>query len=854
MRWLLCLLPFLLAPWSLAGEIVLDPAAPAVPLDSAFELAVDPSARLGYDAIHTLNWVPATPKLLNPGFSASAYWLRASLANPAATPTERWLALDRRRLREVTLFIHHADGRLERLDSGARMAVAERPLQLEAPAFPLRLAAREKIGLTLRVAGETAIGIDATLWQPAAAEARERQTYRTDFALYGGLGMVLLLCLLMFLTLRQWYFLFHFCSTLAFLVYEAGFRGYTLHFLWPASPEWDLRVVGCASSLGAFFHLLYLRSLLELPRQLPRWDRVLTLLAGLLLVPMVGVWFEFRLFQQATALLILIIAVVAIATSVAAYQRGLHGARFLLPANVLLWLAGGILTTTAHGGIPDNPTTQGTLPFAFVLSSLLILWAAVDRMTQLRREIARAETATREHLEETVATRTAELRDALNEAASANQTKDVFLAHVSHDLRAPLTAILGYAEMLERRVAGGEPRIIERSARHLLMLIDDLIEATRGPSAVLLLVPEPVRLQDFLHEIGDYGAAYAQKRGLVFRLETGDALPQAVEADAKRLRQVLLNLLSNATKFAAHGEVVLSCRGEHKEAGKVALTFSVADNGCGIAQDQLERIFEPFQRTPEALRTPGIGLGLTIVRDWVTRMGGQVNVASTPGTGARFSFTIELPILPAAAVPLPEIDAVPAHPLPACRVLIVEDFEVTREQLRQLCADLDWQVAVAGTVDAALAAETAAPFEVVVTDQFLPGGSGWDILRAIRQRHDGGGPAMILLSSAPPLPPEGWPSAVKFDATLLKPIGGPALNEAVRDVLRHAPSPPLPRPSPSQLAELAALAQLGAVSDILDWAAALAQGESGMAPFADTVADLARDSDIPAILLLAAAD
>ena len=210
------------------------------------------------------------------------------------------------------------------------------------------------------------------------------------------------------------------------------------------------------------------------------------------------------------------------------------------------------------------------------------------------------------------------------EAEAANRSKDQFLANMSHELRTPLHAILGYADMVRADTMPEPARkealtTIASSGRHLLSLINDLLDLSRIRSGHLELNPSPLQLAPLLEEIAAMVRVEAHRKGLDFFLDASAGLPEMVGADGKRLRQILLNLLGNAIKFTDSGGVTLSVQCEPAEDGKVALRVEVRDTGVGISAKDTTRIFAPFEQAVEGQKQES-GAGLTLSALYISRL------------------------------------------------------------------------------------------------------------------------------------------------------------------------------------------------------------------------------------------
>ena len=249
----------------------------------------------------------------------------------------------------------------------------------------------------------------------------------------------------------------------------------------------------------------------------------------------------------------------------------------------------------------------------------------------------------RENLEELVRQRTAELAEARDQAQAANRAKSVFLANMSHELRTPLTAVLGFADIMSRDPAiPGHSReslgIIIRSGEHLLALINDILDLSKiesGESKIDRRDVDPVELASHVVTMMQ---KRAEAKGLRLVLDPAAELPRLVSTDPGKFRQILVNLVDNAIKFTPAGQVTIRLAAQPAPDGHV-LAVEVHDTGIGIARENMDRIFHPFEQLGTTV-IEGTGLGLAISRQYVQMLGGQIAVDSVLGQGSRFSFTI----------------------------------------------------------------------------------------------------------------------------------------------------------------------------------------------------------------------
>jgi len=271
----------------------------------------------------------------------------------------------------------------------------------------------------------------------------------------------------------------------------------------------------------------------------------------------------------------------------------------------------------------------------------------IEDITQ--RKLAEAELLQhREHLEDLVKLRTAELTAAKEQAEVANQAKSVFLAHMSHEIRTPLNGVVGMTSLLmdteldsrQRDYAGS----IKNSSEVLLTVINDILDYSRIEAGKLEFATFDFNLRTTLQNVIDLLGLEAQQKGLVLTGRIDPAIPEVLRGDPDRLRQVLLNLVNNAIKFTAEGSVTMRVELRREDAGQVELFFEVTDTGIGIPIELRDRLFQSFSQLDSSTtrKYGGTGLGLAICKRLVEMMHGMIGVESSPGRGARFWFTVVL--------------------------------------------------------------------------------------------------------------------------------------------------------------------------------------------------------------------
>jgi PAS domain S-box-containing protein len=349
----------------------------------------------------------------------------------------------------------------------------------------------------------------------------------------------------------------------------------------------------------------------------------------------------------------------------------------------------------------------------------------------------------KDHLEDVVQQRTADLALALDAAEAANRAKSVFLSSMSHELRTPMNAILGFSGMMRKDpLLSQEQRdnldIINRSGDHLLTLINDVLDMAKIEAGRVQLESAPIDLGVLLRDVTDMMHMRAQEKGLELLIDQSSEFPRYIKGDEMRLRQVLINLIGNAVKFTEHGSITLRLGVESYD-GVRHLLIKVEDTGIGIKPEDQLKIFKPFVQLGKMATQTGSGLGLALTQQYLQLMGGMVSVESTLGKGSIFQVKLPLEEVAAADVvaklgSMENREVVSLAPnQPEYRILIVEDQLDNQLLLTKLMKNVGFQVKVADDGKQAVELFQSWRPHLIWMDRRMPVMDGLEATRRIRE-------------------------------------------------------------------------------------------------------------------------
>ncbi|MBU2875543.1 hybrid sensor histidine kinase/response regulator [Marinobacter salexigens] len=743
------------------------------------------------DALKFKDWQHPTKNTLKAPRQRSTTWLKAILHNSSDQALIRWLVLEPWQLNRVdAFFLNTTDGEtIRQKTTGLVVPLQDRAVSNGKTIVPVQLNAGETLELVLKVYSDSLPFISIKNWEPVSYSQSIHDSRVFQIALFSGILTLLVVLVLQFnpglMITGLW--------LLVAFVFETEKDGFFSNYLLSFLEDYSPNLRASAWVLTEQLFLTVSAFLLGLYKH-TRWRRLLFLTATSV-VFFVGLTFvlDGASIRNLGILVTGVFAILWLLMVAPALRIQRTGQVTMLLLLSIYWAVSSFLLLGYTFNFYYTSSFAAARIYVEILVAVALILTYSWQQKHLLKKAAKALDAQRENsrkaLEQAVKDRTKDLNNALETARKASTAKVNFLGQVSHDLRSPLTAILGYAQLQSVNTVDAQKatQIILDRGMYMKDLIDGLVDYAHGISTASD-EPRDIYLIAFIDNLVNHAHIIASKQNNRFQLSIETDLPTVIRCSSKQLQRILLNLLDNSAKYTSDGYFSLSVAvSEDKTTQTQSLTFRVSDTGCGISAEALKNIYTPFYQSSED--NPGAGLGLAICFELAENLGGNLELESEPGKGTTATCTIPC-IVGDERLAAPSLAAVqdllPTFDAKGEIAWVVEDSEPVSELLDDELTDMGFDVELAATTEAfALRAIGSAP-AIIVTDYQLPGASGNEVLRIARAQWPK--VPVILLSATQnsnPRPEEGSPE--RFSAYLSKPVDRLELRTTLAELCNLAP-------------------------------------------------------------------
>ncbi len=516
------------------------------------------------------------------------------------------------------------------------MPFDSRPIRQNNYLFDLKLEPGKPLRAYLRLESQGSIQAPLTLWSPKAYLEEQPQRIYVLGIIYGVLLVMLIYNLFIFLSVRDTSYLYYILYIASFGFYQISVNGAGIEYFWPNNPWWANAstpfLIGSAGLFGCQFARSFLHT-----REHSLWiDRILRVLMGVgALVMVLALTVSYAIALRLATYLALAFTVVIFTAGIVAWLRGMRVARYFIFAWSAFLLGGVINTLMVLGLLPNVFLTMYASQIGSALEVGLLSLALADRINAMKEERTRILQETSRKLEQ------------LNlELASSNRLKDEFLATVTHELRTPMSGVIGSLELMQTVPMDIEltqyHKTATGSARDMMRMVNDILALIELQAGKLYPRREPFSLRGLCDGLRAQYAPRAEERGLRFVLQLDESLPDTLEGDAGKLAQALGYLIDNAIKFTHQGGVNLRVAGVPNSEG-LALRIEVQDSGIGFSTPPDGVLYQRFFQIDGSLTREygGLGIGLALCRKLVALLGGELVHESVPGQGSRFSLELQ---------------------------------------------------------------------------------------------------------------------------------------------------------------------------------------------------------------------
>jgi len=564
------------------------------------------------------------------GYDRSSYWFRFEL-NLSPTQSRQWLLeLPFGLLDFVTLYMPDGEGGYSHLTTGDRLPFEQRPLELRHFVFPLPTLEGPQVYF-LKVETQDSVQVPLVIWPSEAFHTHYAESLIPHIGYFGAMLVMIIYNLLIYFSTRDRNYLFYVAFISLMGLFQLGLQGFSHQWLWPNSPWWSNVSIPLFGVLSLLCGLLFVRHLLNTRETLPRFDKTLRFVSYSMLVTVPLILFaDYDLAIDASLVVTSIFFNLTLVAIILLALKGDRTAKILLVAWSIFLVSGSISMLGIIGYLPLEFAGTQAIQIGSAIEVVLLSLALADRIKMLRSAALKLEVQAKDYL------------TLSNESlAKSNRLKDAFIATISHEIKTPMNAILGSAQLLRKEGIKAELRgyldIIEHSGTTLVSILDNVLEYSKLEAGKISPKVDWFTLSPLFESLEKLFVLQMQQKRLRFWITSNVDISTRIESDPLLFKQVAINLVSNAMKFTHNGYVWL-----HVEVQSHQIELKVEDSGIGMTDEQLSKLFSPFSQADDSTSREygGTGLGLVISRKICQLLGGEITVDSTFRKGTEFIATI----------------------------------------------------------------------------------------------------------------------------------------------------------------------------------------------------------------------
>lgn len=574
----------------------------------------------------------------NQGYTASSYWLKFQIDFSRATVNSHWfLEIPFPLLDYVALYSPNQQG-YEVVHTGDRSPFSQRDMDTTDFVFKVQPSQQKNI-FYLHIKTQDSLQVPLFLWHESAFPKHYAQSAGLQGIYFGIMVVMVFYNLFIYLSVRERSYLYYISYIATFTLFQASLQGYSFEYFWPNNTWWANVNIPFVGVLSLFFAALFARHILHTKALLPRLDRALMIITGALFLTLPIIIFgSYNAGIYAAISSTFIFFNLVLFTGIMAAFKGNRTAKVFVVAWSIFLISGVISMLGMIDFLPLEYGSQLALQIGSAIEVILLSMALADRINLIEQEKAEIEAESK-----------AILLNANKQLENSNRLKDEFIATISHEIRTPMNGILGSTQLLkDTRLDDNQTNYIDtinRSGQTLLEILNNILDYSKIEADKLSIEKSDFNLEDAVNECADFFSVISAQNRVKLYIRLHKDTPKTIRTDPLRLKQILLNLLSNAFKYTARGQVVVNI--QLSENCRNKLLIEVEDSGNGLTYEQQNILFQPFVQidASSTREKGGTGLGLAICKKLAQLMGGEIGVHSLPGKGATFWFTADFEMI-----------------------------------------------------------------------------------------------------------------------------------------------------------------------------------------------------------------